>query len=233
MKHSIKLRKLGYYISSLYRLTRSLRNPASLLLGLAGRPVTLVFKNGIRLRIIEPLELLLAKEVIIDDEYELTTLKEPERIIDAGAGNGDFAIFASKLFPQCSVTAVEASEERWVLLQKNLLMNRCDSVKGVKGEAGTPLMPPSEWLGDEPIDLLKIDCEGAELQILKSIGKKEMSRVRRVSLEHHSQRCEDAVSQLSEFLKESGFSVRVAPNTYTPEIGHIYAEQTGATPLLA
>ena len=71
------------------------------------------------------------------------------------------------------------------------------------------------------IDFLKMDCEGSEYPIFYSLGKKELSKIKKISLEYHnygSERGED----LRKFLEKRGFSVVLKKDGN--QFGTIYAK---------
>lgn len=69
--------------------------------------------------------------------------------------------------------------------------------------------------GVEKCNLLKIDCEGAEYEILLSAGEDVMSRIFRIVLEYHDV-AEDKhawnVDTLARYLKKRGFNVETKPS---------------------
>jgi FkbM family methyltransferase len=69
------------------------------------------------------------------------------------------------------------------------------------------------------IDLLKLDCEGAEYEILFSLPDAEFKKVKRIAMETHvteSHKTEDLV----DFLRNKGYQVNYIANK---ETGHIWA----------
>jgi molybdenum cofactor biosynthesis enzyme MoaA len=69
------------------------------------------------------------------------------------------------------------------------------------------------------IDLLKLDCEGAEYEILFSLPDAEFKKVNRIAMETHvteSHKTEDLV----DFLRNKGYQVNYIANK---ETGHIWA----------
>lgn len=75
------------------------------------------------------------------------------------------------------------------------------------------------------IDLLKIDCEGAEYQILYSL-KDILKNISKISMEVHRVDGVRNVFQLKKFLEEVGFFVRIKPN-YDDGLNLLYAINKG------
>ncbi|OGS43146.1 MAG: hypothetical protein A3K76_01510 [Euryarchaeota archaeon RBG_13_57_23] len=62
--------------------------------------------------------------------------------------------------------------------------------------------------GIDHIDFLKMDCEGAEYEILYSCPDEVLNRIRRISMEHHQVDGKDANPHaLKKYLENKGFSV--------------------------
>ncbi len=74
------------------------------------------------------------------------------------------------------------------------------------------------------IDLLKLDCEGAEYDILFSAAPLDMSRVREIRMEYHSGRD----TELKTHLRNAGFEITsFRPDSATT--GNIWARREGTT----
>lgn len=76
-----------------------------------------------------------------------------------------------------------------------------------------------EW---ESIDLLKIDCEGAEYEIFGTASPESLQKVHRIVMEYHGSRNSSKVQNLLTKLKKSGFYVKVEEISGTP-LGMIFA----------
>lgn len=59
----------------------------------------------------------------------------------------------------------------------------------------------------ERIDLLKLDCEGAEYEILFSLPDNTLKKIRQITMEYHDAINEHRHPELLEFLKNKGFKV--------------------------
>ena len=73
-------------------------------------------------------------------------------------------------------------------------------------------------------DLLKIDCEGAEFEILLGLAPEVLSRVARIVLEYHDHVTVHTHEELARMLETRGFAVTVRPNPAWRELGFLYAE---------
>jgi FkbM family methyltransferase len=75
--------------------------------------------------------------------------------------------------------------------------------------------------GDGPIDLLKIDTEGAEAEIVEGASPSAWARVRRAAVEYHDvirPGCRDRVAAV---LRRSGFDLKVVPMSASGDYGYI------------
>jgi FkbM family methyltransferase len=72
-------------------------------------------------------------------------------------------------------------------------------------------------------DFLKIDCEGAEYEILFATSDDTLSRVRHIAMEYHDGVTDHSHSDLVRFLEHRGFDVRIRPNPVHREIGLLFA----------
>jgi len=232
----------------------NLKNPLVLINYLLKKPAVLKFKNEIFLMTTHPLEAIVAKETVIDDEYFLTKNSYKNKllnIIDVGAGIGDFTIFAAKEFPWAKITAVEPNKKQCQLLLFNVRLNKITNVSVYQLAIGTKksydLFIPSASVHastvrsknpgkrlkvkgkklDEfiqsPVDLLKVDCEGAEIDILKSISPEKTGLIKRMVIEYHNHIIKNEDKKISAILKDWRFSFQVIPNQIVRSTGYIVA----------
>jgi FkbM family methyltransferase len=165
---------------------------------------------------------------------------DPRVIVDIGANIGAFSLFAAGRWPRARVLAYEPAPENLLWLERNVRANRHDRIEihpaavcGATGEVTLWLREGTEahslW-GDgaharvpattldaivaeitpDTIDLLKLDCEGAEYDIL--IGREDLlaRHVRFVALEYHEEYGHH-VCELTQVLNRAGFRHRVSP----------------------
>jgi FkbM family methyltransferase len=78
-------------------------------------------------------------------------------------------------------------------------------------------------LGITSCDFLKMDCEGAEYDILMKCAPETLQRILHICMEYHNGITEFSGEQLANFLRQHGFSVWLTPNPVHAEIGFLYA----------
>lgn len=77
--------------------------------------------------------------------------------------------------------------------------------------------------GLERIDLLKLDCEGAEYEILIGASNETLRCVPRIIMEYHDVGEGHTHSVLIEFLEAAGYAVSWRQNAVHDDIGYLYA----------
>jgi FkbM family methyltransferase len=169
-------------------------------------------------------------------------IKETSCIIDIGAHLGSFTVLAAKAANQGNIYAYEPFPEKFQLLQENVKLNNLTNVRifnlGVLGEPQTVEFFVSHNAGHsafrktdqsikvqctslpaifddnaiEHCDYLKIDCEGAEYDILFNTPKSYFEKIGMIVLEYHDRMYEKKnVKELQTLLEEHNFTVTV-PN---------------------
>jgi len=73
--------------------------------------------------------------------------------------------------------------------------------------------------GVERIDFLKMDCEGAEFDILMNLDEKTLSKIRRFALEFHDLSDEKNGKSLKQYLENKGFRIELTGN---PRCGYLF-----------
>lgn len=80
----------------------------------------------------------------------------------------------------------------------------------------------NETVTDE-IDLMKLDCEGAEFAFLLNKPATLFKRIKRIVMEYHNLDSERTHKQLKEYLEHVGFDVRVFVNPLDKNTGYLSA----------
>ena len=174
-------------------------------------------------------------EIFDKQVYRFTAKGTAPLIIDCGANIGISALYFKTIYPDSQVIAFEPDPAVFAYLQKNTaawkdrgmtLINKgvwreegelkflsegADSGKVVgDGEqpAGTLSRIEVDRLSkyiNRPVDFLKIDIEGAELEVLREIEQK-LSLVTNLFIEYHSfTGQEQQLDQILEILSRQGF----------------------------
>ena len=75
------------------------------------------------------------------------------------------------------------------------------------------------------LDLLKLDCEGAEFPILLDAEPELLAKMDRVIMEYHDGYQSHHHEELVELFSNNGYHVKVTPNVVHAELGYLYAEK--------
>jgi FkbM family methyltransferase len=147
----------------------------------------------------------------LDDEYGLREFRDkPKTVIDVGANVGLFSIFAAHYFPSATFHAYEPNHRVIPYTRKNLqplgvalfnegigrvsgfatIQDRGESwlahtVPVESGSGNVSIISLNEAVErmDCEIDLLKLDCEGAEWEIFEE--PRAFERIRNIRMEYH------------------------------------------------
>ena len=80
----------------------------------------------------------------------------------------------------------------------------------------------------DKIDFLKIDCEGSEYDIMYSLSKNELKKIKYIALEYHEfdNNNRHTANEISNFLRNNGFLTQIVPKAIGDfGFGYIYAAQ--------
>jgi FkbM family methyltransferase len=251
----LRLRKLGYYTRALGDLMRVAERRTQLLARVLQPQGEFRMREGTVLWISERIDLLLLKETACDDVYGLGALNAPQVIVDIGAGFGDFAVLAARRFPACRVIACEPHPEQYALLRRNVAANGLRNVEIHRVALGHeerpmlslstpkalsstrahgpdgPVLPvdgrPLESLLPREVDLLKIDCEGGEMEVLTSASRSTLRRVNRVVAEYHTIDGRSLDEPMTRLLRSVGFHTVTLPDRFDEDRGYVIATRRG------
>ncbi len=88
---------------------------------------------------------------------------------------------------------------------------------------GLSLKDAFQNLGIGQCDLMKIDCEGAEFEILFHTSDVLLDKIDRIVMEYHDNVGCHTHFDLEKYLAEKGYSVKITPNFVHPYLGYLYA----------
>lgn len=87
------------------------------------------------------------------------------------------------------------------------------------------LMGILDSLGESPCNLLKLDCEGAEYDILIKSPPETLAKIERIVMETHDGVTEYSHQDLAEYLMTLGFNVQTFANPVHKNLGYLRAER--------
>lgn len=198
-------------------------------------------------------DLAIFSEIFLNDSYKVCRIRSKDIVVDIGAHIGAFSIYASKKSKK--VLSYEPFPSTFDSLKKNLSLNGCRNVKiknmavGAKegyswiymnklNSAENSMYRKSRIKhkvkvttlaqvlnGIKRCDVLKIDCEGAEYEIILS-SKDALKKVNRIILEFHEPEFfgldkRYSVELLVKTLESYGFKTKIIERNYYQ--GIIYA----------
>lgn len=176
--------------------------------------------------------------------YKFNCANESPFIIDGGANIGLATLYWKHIFPNAEVLAFEPSREVFKVLQKNVLENNLSSVTLVEkalyssvtnleftsNEALSGSLVKEKSLQhnykvetdilskylDRPVDLLKLDIEGAELEVLREAEHK-LANVKRIFVEYHSfVHKKPELSEILAILERQGYRYHMSTDYHIP-----------------
>jgi FkbM family methyltransferase len=207
----------------------------------------------------------------IDREYQFATGAPRPFIVDCGANIGTAILFFKTLYPGAEIVAFEPDPAAFEALDANIRDNALRDVTihraavgggdahavlyvGASGTGQASLVAPLEPARpvtvdvvrlsryiDRPVDLLKIDVEGAEMDVLTDLVETgTLSVVRQMVIEyhHHMTPADDRMSAVFRLLEDAGFGYVIAvpkrvayrPTMYQDILVYAYRKSPTAAP---
>ena len=175
------------------------------------------------------------KDIFRDEIYKFKTDTPQPYIIDIGSNIGLSVLFFKKIYPNAQITAIEADPHIFKYLKKNIhgngftditLINKAAwdedttlkfSSKGAdvsriaytgdENIVSVPAFNVSILLNNKPVDMLKIDIEGAEKIVLEAC-KNYLSNVNNLIVEYHSKVDEEQqLDKILSILRKNDFRI--------------------------
>ncbi len=150
------------------------------------------------------------KDEFINRIYDFDAQRLDPLIIDGGSNMGMSILHFKHIYPGARIIAFEPDPAIFRLLSENLALNKIEDVRlvnaGLAAEEGETCFNPDGQAGgrlsssgllrvkmerlskylDEPVDFLKLNIEGAELDVLtEAIKAGRLHNVRELVLEYH------------------------------------------------
>lgn len=179
-------------------------------------------------------------------------------ILDIGAHIGLFSIYVRTLNSEVAIFAYEPEENNFETLKENFRLNHLDKnivAKNVAVSAteeqkilyisqdshnhslvqstgtsqkvqATPLTKILQKAGT--VDLVKMDCEGAEFEIIKSMTKEDFGKIKNIYIEYHEYLPELKSAELKQIFEQNGFKTKIAPSYYDKRMGFLFASSQKA-----
>ena len=137
------IRMYSYYLLSIFRLLVGFQNPILL---------TKIFLNpkdpgvktvrlrtsGLQFRVRGAMDVWSIKETFLDRFYEKYgfTIQPHWKILDIGAGIGDYTLYAAFMCPDSQIFSFEPYPQSFVLMQENLRLNKIPNVRAFEKAIG-------------------------------------------------------------------------------------------------
>ncbi len=192
------------------------------------------------------------EEIFFSQSYRFASKNPRPVILDCGANIGTSCLFFKKIYPQAQITAFEADPQIAAILTQNLTSNGIQDINIVskavwthsdgidfvtEGSDGASIYGEGEKQHIESvrlkdylqqyaqIDMLKMDIEGAEVEVFKDC-QDDLGHINHIFIEYHSfpNRPQDLDVLLS-ILTKNGFRyfIRDAQDRPIPFINRTYS----------
>lgn len=200
-------------------------------------PTCITF-SGKEIKLVDSLSFFWTYEEIFENEiYKFKASSPSPTIIDCGANIGLSILYFKQLYPNSRIIAFEPDLEIFEVLENNVQSFKFTNVELIRkavwssetflefmaegSDAGRVVQVESPQKSyqvptarlrhylTEPIDLLKIDVEGAEIEILKDCSDL-LSNVKNLFVEYHSfANSSQSLDILIKILSEAGFRLHI------------------------
>ena len=184
------------------------------------------------------------REIFVNGIYDFESASKTPRVLDIGANVGLAVLYVKTKHPYARITAYEPDPKIFRYLEHNVHGNGFTDVElvnkavwkesgelifhaeGADGgriisEAGTgaitiEAVDVAQVLGDEQIDFVKIDIEGAETAVIAAAGDR-LTRVRNIFVEYHSDvGAKQELAEMLGTLTDAGFRLDIQNPSWNP-----------------
>lgn len=183
-------------------------------------------------------------EIFTEQIYEFRSRRPRPRIIDGGANIGLSVLYFKRLYPESRIIAFEPDPQLFGVLRSNadriggsdielvnaalwvengtlpFMVEGADGGRIARGQDHVSMPVAAVRLKDylnEPIDLLKLDIEGAETDVILDCGD-ALRQVDHLYVEYHSFAGErQALPNLLQVLRDAGFRLDLRPVKVSPQ----------------
>jgi FkbM family methyltransferase len=189
-------------------------------------------------------EIFIGKSYSQGDSFRIA---DYDRVLDIGANIGAFAIYAANRAKRGYVCAVEPVSANFSTLERNVKLNQLENVRLVRAAVGgrngrvkiasAGAVSSVIWINENvpteeveqvtleslvsamgTVDLMKMDCEGAEFDILLQTEPSVLRKIRRIAMECHNVSKERTSVTLKNYLDAAGFETTVIGADWTSMI---------------
>ncbi len=191
-------------------------------------------------------------EIFVEREYknvEPIIKNAKTQIIDIGGHTGMFSIYARTLNPNVPILTFEPENQNYKHLNENLKLNHIKNIKtknlAVSNKEGQTTLFLSEDSHNHslikkfektqitqtttlekiiktPADLVKMDCEGAEFEIIEKTPLKTLRLIKNFYIEYHTK----DPKPITQKLQKAGFRAKISPSHYESSMGIIQAHKS-------
>ena len=196
------------------------------------------------------------KEIFVEEYYRFETSSKVPVIYDCGANVGTSCAFFKHIYPQSRILAFEPNPKITDYLLRNIKNNSLENIELInkavwtnndgldlglddadassihleKNKTKVESVRLKDYLLKEAtVDMLKMDIEGAEIEVLKDC-RESLTNVKNIFVEFHSYTNESQrLSELIDVLESAGFRyfVMQPENRISPLINHFNKSNPG------